>query len=105
MSNKLRHIFAPTPEEELQDLEKYKSICEQSYREKWCSTCSNYIPVPDDLPGVVTAFPDCKRGGLATKTCLFYNVNEAKRKEEEAFFADWMARIHDRMRKEHEHEK
>jgi len=34
MSNKLRRIFNPTPEEEMEDLEKYKSISEQAYREK-----------------------------------------------------------------------
>lgn len=104
MSNKLRRIFAPTPEEELEDLEKYKRFSERAYQEKSCSTCVEYIPVPDDLPGVVSAYPDCKRGGLAIKTCLFYNVDENKRKSDEAFFADWMATIQEHMRKEHDHE-
>ena len=98
MSNKIRRLFAPTSEEELEDIEQYKRISEQSYKEKWCCTCTDYIPVPDDLPGVVTAYPGCMRGGLAIKTCLFYNVDEEKRKEEEAFFADWMARIHAQMK-------
>lgn len=103
MPNKLRRIFAPTPEEELKDLEKLKSVSERAYREKWCSTCVNYIPVPDDLPGVVSAYPDCKLGGLATKTCLFYIVNEDKRKSDEVFFANWMIKIQERIRKENEH--
>ena len=92
--------FKPTPEEEMEDLEKYRGILERSYQEKWCSTCSNYIPVPVDLPGVVTAYPECKIGNLATKTCLFYNVDEDKRKKEMAHLDDWMAKIKDRMRKE-----
>lgn len=104
MANKFRRTFAPTPEEELESLEKLKCVSERAYRERWCSTCVDYIPVPDDLPGFVTAYPDCKRGGLATKTCLFYNVNEAKRKNDEAYFANWKARIQERMRKENEHE-
>ena len=104
MSNKLRRIFAPTPEEELEDLEKLKGVSERAYREKWCSTCVDYIPVPDNLPGVVSAYPDCKRGGIATKTCLFYNVNEDKQQNDKAFFTDWMTRIQERMRKENEHE-
>ena len=104
MPNKLRRIFAPTPEEELEDLEKLKGVSERAYWEKWCSTCVDYIHVPDNLPGVVSAYPDCKRGGIATKTCLFYNVNEDKQQNDKAFFADWMTRIQERMRKENEHE-
>lgn len=96
MRDIFRRTFNPTPDEELEYLQKYRSIFEKSYIEKWCSSCVNYIPVPDNLPGVVSASPDCKLGGLAIKTCLLYDCNAEARKRDEKFFADWEKRIQER---------
>lgn len=48
-------------EDRIDDLEK-----------EWCCTCENYIPVDESLPGFITAYPECKRGGSALETCESY---------------------------------
>ena len=70
MGNKLKEIFSSKPPEWIKKLE------EQACRERWCSTCKHYIPEDEDLPGFVTVYPECKLGGLAMETCLFYEREE-----------------------------
>lgn len=97
MTNKLRRVFCPTPEEELEDMNLVKRVAEKAYREKWCSFCKQYIPIPDNLPGFVTAFPECKLGGLATQTCLFYDADGKKYEQTMARYKEWEERIQARM--------
>lgn len=75
MMGNFKEVFAPTPEQKRKRKEMYESIKNQAYAEKWCCTCQNYIPVDESLPGFITAFPECKRGGSATETCESYKSN------------------------------
>ena len=70
-----QEVFCPTPEQERKQQEEYQRIVNQSYEEKWCCTCKNYIPVDSRLSGIVTAYPECKLGGIAEETCLFYEID------------------------------
>ena len=72
MMANFKEVFAPTPEQKRKREEMYESIKNQAYAEKWCCTCENYIPVDESLPGFITAFPECKRGGSALETCESY---------------------------------
>ena len=67
-----QETFCPTEEQKKKRKERVKRLIKQSYDEKWCCTCINYIPVDDRLPGFVTAYPECKLGGLATDNCENY---------------------------------
>ena len=53
MNNKLRRIFAPTPEELQEDIKKYQQLYDELKLQKDCVTCKHYIHV-QDLPGFVT---------------------------------------------------
>lgn len=64
--------FNPTSEQKREDEERLNKITTQACEEKWCCTCKNYISVDAKTPGVVTAFPECKLGGLAVNTCDHY---------------------------------
>lgn len=58
MSNKIRRIFCPTPEEELEDVEKIAEI-----REALKGTCSACIHHEEsDLPGYFTDYGRCRVG-------------------------------------------
>ena len=52
--------FHPTQEQKEND----EKLIEQAYKEQWCCTCKNYIPVDDSLPGVIICYSKCKLGGL-----------------------------------------
>ncbi len=86
--NSFRDVFNPSPEYRHAQNERYKNIVRQSYDEKWCCTCKNFIPIDDSLPGFITAFPRCKVGGLAVETCELYESdrksNNPKGKMEES---------------------
>ncbi len=71
-----KEVFAPTSEQKRKRREMYERVKNQSYTEKWCCTCQNYIPVDESLPGFITAFPECKRGGLALETCESYKSDK-----------------------------
>lgn len=68
-------IFCPTPEQKQKQQEQYQKLLERACDEKWCCTCKNYIPVDTRLPGFVTTYPECKLGGIAEETCLFYEID------------------------------
>lgn len=73
--NKLREMFDENSEYNKRIKEKLEQIIEQSYVNKDCCTCQNYIPVPEDLPGFCTAYPECKMNIKPMETCLFYKSN------------------------------
>ena len=88
MSSKLRRIFNPTAEEQIQD---YKFLLEL-HREQLgqCSTCANLIP--GDMSGVVTDYGMCRKNsplfsakvcGRTDKTCLLYLETSVKSLEQE----------------------
>lgn len=88
MSSKLRRIFNPTPEEQIQD---YKFLLEL-HREQLgqCSTCANLIP--GDMSGVVTDYGMCRKNsplfsakacGRTDKTCSLYLETSVKSLEQE----------------------
>lgn len=54
--------------------EQARQLHEKALAEKWCCTCEYYIPVDPNLPGFVTAFPECEYGGMAVETCSRYRV-------------------------------
>ena len=57
MMNKLRRIFKPTKEEEIEDFETLLKFHNDYIGE--CSTCSNHIP--SSYPGFVTDCGECKK--------------------------------------------
>lgn len=71
MFSNFKEVFNPTPEQKRKQKERLKEIIDLSYKEKWCCTCQNYIPAKD-APGFVCVLPECKLGGLATRTCEKY---------------------------------
>ena len=88
MSSKLRRIFNPTAEEQIQD---YKFLLEL-HREQLgqCSTCANLIP--GDMSGVVTDYGMCRKNsplfsakvcGRTDKTCSLYLETSVKSLEQE----------------------
>ena len=88
MSSKLRRIFNPTPEEQIQD---YKFLLEL-HREQLgqCSTCANLIT--GDMSGVVTDYGMCRKNsplfsakvcGRTDKTCSLYLETSVKSRVQE----------------------
>ena len=88
MSSKLRRIFNPTPEEQIQD---YKFLLEL-HREQLgqCSTCANLIT--GDMSGVVTDYGICRINsplfsakvcGRTDKICSLYLEKSVKSLEQE----------------------
>ena len=70
MSNKLKRIFNPTPQEKTEDIEKYKKIAKELEKKKGCSTCGNIRRV-HHYPGFVIA-EECECDvGLECDTVLF----------------------------------
>ena len=97
MRNKIQKLFDPTPEEELEQLEKFLHVYEEAILEKWCSTCAYYVPPDLRLPGFVTDYGNCKidrtvvplagcryyeRGDLESYTVLTDRIEELKRIKE-----------------------
>lgn len=74
--------------------EQSQKLQEQAIQEKWCCTCEYYIPVPADLPGFVTAYPECENGGLAIETCSNYRREGAAIRN-----SNWSERIRERFMK------
>lgn len=72
--NKIRQIFGLDPEYNRKMEEQARQLHEKALEEKWCCTCEYYIPVDPNLPGFVTAFPECEYGGMAVETCSRYRV-------------------------------
>ena len=68
--NKLRRIFYPTREEQLEDLKKYKTIHDELKVKKGCSTCIHCIHIRD-FPDFVTGEECVCAVGLACDTVLF----------------------------------
>jgi DNA modification methylase len=54
--------------------EQARQLHEKALAGKWCCTCEYCIPVDPNLPGFVTAFPECEYGGMAVETCSRYRV-------------------------------
>lgn len=68
--NKIRRIFCPTPEEQLEDFKKYKMIHDELKVKKGCSTCIHCKHVRN-YPGFVTG-EECECDtGLECDTVLF----------------------------------
>ena len=67
--NYIRDAFLMTDEEAAKKLEDLKRW---AFAEKRCCTCMNYIPEFDGQRGFETMLPECKRGGVAEKTCEHY---------------------------------
>ena len=78
LSNAVRRAFNPTPEEELEDLNKYIEIFKRSKKGKHCSTCKNWTPPPEGLPGFVEDHGDCSEGYVVdtVKNCPKYIYSE-----------------------------
>ena len=72
MFSSFQETFCPTEEQKKKKEEFIKKLIKQSYKEKWCCTCANYVPTDDNLPGFVTTYPECKLGGLAIDSCEKY---------------------------------
>lgn len=70
MGNKLRRIFNPTPEEQAEDLAKFKKLHKEQAKERGCSTCKNIKHVVD-YPGFVTGEENECTVGLECDTVLF----------------------------------
>lgn len=68
----LKKAFGLDPEYNKLIEEQSRRLQEQAIQEKRCCTCEYYIPVPADLPGFATAYPECENGGLAIETCSNY---------------------------------
>ena len=80
MSNKLRRIFNPTPEEQAEDERRYKRIHDQLAKERECTTCKHCIHVID-YPGFVTGEENECDAGLKCDTVL-YTVKDCPKWED-----------------------
>lgn len=72
--NKIQQIFGLDPEYNKKMEEQARQLHEKALTGKWCCTCEYCIPVDPNLPGFVTAFPECEYGGMAVETCSRYRV-------------------------------
>lgn len=72
--NKMQQIFGLDPEYNKKMEEQARQLHEKALAGKWCCTCEYCIPVDPNLPGFVTAFPECEYGGTAVETCSRYRV-------------------------------
>lgn len=70
MSSKLRRIFAPTPEEQAEDQERYMKLHRELAKKKGCSTCGNIRHVIS-YPGFVMGEENECTAGLECDTVLF----------------------------------
>lgn len=72
--NKIQQIFGMDPEYNKKMEEQARQLHKKALAGKWCCTCEYCIPVDPNLPGFVTAFPECEYGGMAVETCSRYRV-------------------------------
>lgn len=72
--NKIQQAFGLDPEYNKKMEEQARQLHEKALAGKWCCTCEYCIPVDPNLPGFVTAFPECEYGGMAVETCSRYRV-------------------------------
>lgn len=88
MSSKLRRIFNPTIEEQIQDYEFLLELHREQLGQ--CSTCANLIP--GDMSGVVTDYGMCRKNsplfsakvcGREDKICSLYVEKSVKSLEQE----------------------
>lgn len=88
MSSKLRRIFNPTAEEQIQDYEFLLELHREQLGQ--CSTCANLIT--GDMSGVVTDYGMCRKNsplfsakvcGREDKTCSLYLETSVKSLEQE----------------------
>ena len=88
MSSKLRRIFNPTIEEQIQDYEFLLKLHTEQLGQ--CSTCANLIP--GDMSGVVTDYGMCRKNsplfsakvcGREDKICSLYVEKSVKSLEQE----------------------
>ena len=85
MSNKLRRIFSPTPEEQKEDFERYQKMYDELAKEKECSTCKYCVHVRS-CPSFVTG-EECEcTAGLKCDTVLFSVSNCPKWEEKKINF-------------------
>lgn len=84
MSNSLRDLFFPTPEQEIERLEKLLFLIKDQSSKQHCFTCKHYIPADPSLSGFVTDYGVCnlnlfmfseKVCGLNDISCLFYEYD------------------------------
>lgn len=68
--NKLRRMFAPTPEEEIEDNFVFEKMFNKLAEEKGCCTC-NYCRHVIDYPGFVTGEESKCDVGLQCDTVYF----------------------------------
>ena len=70
MSNKLKRIFSPTPEEKIENQKRFLTLHKELAKKKGCSTCGNIRQVIR-YPGFVTG-EECEcTAGLECDTVLF----------------------------------
>lgn len=78
LTSDLNNIFARKfgldPEYNKKMEEQARQLHEKALAGKWCCTCEYCIPVDPNLPGFVTAFPECEYGGMTVETCCRYRV-------------------------------
>ena len=72
--NKMQQFFGLDPEYKKKMEEQARQLQEKALLEKWCCTCEDFIPVDQNLPGFVTALPECEYGGIAVERCERYRV-------------------------------
>ena len=88
MSNKLRSIFCPSPQEKIKQYEAVLERC--CVDDGSCSSCIHHVPPTADLPGFVTDYGKCKLNidvfagkvcGLEDVKCESYSYNSWRESE------------------------
>lgn len=88
MSNKLRSIFSPSPQEKIKQYEAVLERC--CVDDGSCSSCIHHVPPTADLPGFVTDYGTCKLNidvfagkvcGLKDIKCESYSYNSWRESE------------------------
>lgn len=84
---RFRRVFFPTPEEEKEDIKKFKKLWDEGVKKRGCITCANCIHVIS-YPGFVTA-EECEcQVGLECDTVLGTITNCEKYVERDFFEGD-----------------
>jgi len=84
MSNKLKRIFCPTPEELQEDIKRYQQLHDELKLQKGCITCKHYVHI-QYLPGFVTGEEYKCDIGLNCDDALHFIIN-CDSWEEEVFY-------------------
>ncbi len=77
MSNAIRRLFCPTPEEEAEDLAKFIALHKELAKDRGCETCRNTRHMVD-YPGFVTGEENECTAGLECDT-VFFTVRNCPR--------------------------